>query len=110
VFDYLKQRWRLRRARRAQHSLAKHWATVDAERKAARTPLDRLDPLIRELVEMGYETGYLGNDRARAIGELLNARGGISYMQAVYYEVFNWHRVTARELQHVWNGIGTWQA
>jgi hypothetical protein len=82
---------------------------VDAERKAARTPLERLDPLVRELIEMGHGSGY-HNDRARKIGELLDDRGGLPLMQAVYYEVFNWHPVTARDLQWVWNRIGDWQA
>jgi hypothetical protein len=90
--------------------LTTHLAKVDAERKAARTPRGRLDPLVRELVEMGYGTGYRNNDRARKIGELLNGRGGLGHMQAVYYEVFNWHPVTARELQWAWDGIGDWQA
>jgi hypothetical protein len=109
VFDYLKEQWRQHRARRMQNILDKHWAKVDAERKAARTPLERLDPLVRELVEMGYGSGYR-NDRARKIGEILNDRGGLGHMQAVYYEVFNWHPVTARDLQGVWDRIGEWQA
>ncbi|WP_329236794.1 hypothetical protein OG417_32920 [Actinoallomurus sp. NBC_01490] len=107
MFDSLK--WRQRRERRLQNLLNECNAKVDTERKAARTPLERLDPLIRELVEMGDGPGY-GNDRARKIGELLNDRGGMGYMQAVYYEVFNWHPITARELQRVWDGIGDWQA
>lgn len=108
MFDYLKEQWRQRRARRTQNVLDKYGAKADAERKAARTPLERLDPLVRELVEMGYGSGYR-NDRARRIGELLNDRGGLGHMQAVYYQVLNWHPVTVRTLQRVWDGIGDWR-
>jgi hypothetical protein len=71
--------------------------------------LEWLDPLVRELVEMGNTSGY-HNDRTREIGELLNELGGLAHMQDVYYEVFNWHPVTARDLQQVWDGVGDWRA
>ncbi|WP_033295871.1 hypothetical protein [Amycolatopsis jejuensis] len=110
MFRDFKERRRRKRAERNQSILVRYQAQAADRREAARTPPGQLDPLVRELIDMGYESGYLDNPRARKIGELLNSRGGLGLMQDVYYEVLNWHFVTARELQRAWHGVGDWQA
>ncbi|WP_152363925.1 hypothetical protein [Microlunatus speluncae] len=99
--------WRRRRQLAMRERIA---AEREAARRSARTPIERLDPLIRELVEIGAEVDYLVSDRAREIGVILDARGGLSEMQDAYHELINWHNENARGLSRAWNGIGHWQA
>ncbi len=106
MFGFLRKRHRQADAAKLRRYIEQR----EANRVAARTPLGQLDPLVRELIELGNTHGLLHNKRAREIGEELNARGGRPLMQAVYYEVFNWHPVNARGLQHTWDGIGDWMA
>ncbi|MGH3756484.1 hypothetical protein [Actinophytocola sp.] len=98
------------RERRAIAKLQKVAAGREAGRIAARTPTDLLDPLVRELVEIGYETDYRDSERVREIGKLLHARGGLPEMQDAYYELINWHNINARGLSSAWDRVGDWQA
>ncbi|WP_344109440.1 hypothetical protein [Kribbella alba] len=72
-----------------------------------RTPLDQLDPLVRELVRIGAD-GFQFSLRAKEIGKLLDHRGGIAEMRAAHEQVSNWHPDQARALERAWGGIGDW--
>jgi hypothetical protein len=83
-------------------------------RRARRTPLEDLPPLVRELVGLGQATafrdGTAGDRRAREIGELLNAAGGIGAMRDAYELAADWIPQEALTLQRTWNDIGDWLA
>jgi hypothetical protein len=83
-------------------------------RRARRTPLEDLPPLVRELIALGqataFRTGTTGERRAREIGELLNEAGGIEAMRAAYALTADWIPQESRTLQTTWQNIGPWQA
>lgn len=110
MFRQIKDFLRERRIRRNFSTLRTVAAAREAEREAARTPIELLDPLIRELVEIGYSTDFLNSKRVREIGELLHQQGGLAQMQSAYYELINWHNANTRGLSFAWDGIGDWQA
>jgi hypothetical protein len=83
-------------------------------RRARRTPLEDLPPLVGELVRLGQATafraGTAGDRRAREIGEILNEAGGLEAMRAAYELAADWIPQEVLTLQSTWNGIGDWQA
>ena len=81
------------------------------------------DQLTAELIKIGKTDEYLTvepsnkfnddkrNIRAREIGLRLNEMGGKKLMQHAYSKVKTaLGRVTARELEFAWDGIGEWLA
>ncbi|MDX6265050.1 MAG: hypothetical protein QOH84_6738 [Kribbellaceae bacterium] len=83
-------------------------------RRARRTPLEDLPPLVRELVGLGQATafrdGTAGERRAREIGKSLHDAGGIEAMRAAYELAADWIPQEVLTLQSTWNNIGDWQA
>jgi hypothetical protein len=96
--------WRERRNERLVAKYARKRAKYGARR---RTPLDQLDPLVRELVHIGVD-GFQFSLRAKEIGTLLDHRGGIDEMRAAHEQVSYWHPDQARALERAWGGIGDW--
>ncbi len=78
-----------------------------------RTPLTDLDPLVRELVEIGRDGDFLdrGGRRERTveIGSQLYSSGGMDAMLSAHQEVQYWTPFQARNLELAWDGIGTWR-
>ncbi len=103
------RRWR---ERRFEAELAKVAAAREAHRIRIRRPIQELDPLTRELVEIGSAGGFLAPDgdeeRTREIGMKLYTDGGMAAMQAAHEQVAAWLPYQARGLEFVWNGIGDW--
>ncbi|NUS43989.1 MAG: DUF4328 domain-containing protein [Mycobacteriaceae bacterium] len=84
-------------------------------------PPDNAD-LVAELVTIGTTRGYLKpyepgagsiiDGRTKEIGRQLHSRGGIDMMRSVHAAVaerVRHHPGLARELEHAWDGIGSWQ-
>lgn len=46
--------------------------------------------------------------RVVRIGEIINKEGGLSLMQAAFYEVKYSHAGTIKALEYAWHGIGEW--
>jgi HEAT repeat protein len=75
---------------------------------------------LAELLQIGRTRGFLAdshasgfssgkNVRARELGKILNAHGGMDLMRQVYESVRNeLGSVPARELESAWGGIGPW--
>ena len=80
-----------------------------------------VDDLVAELIRIGNTDGFrstipggkfdqgCNSIRAREIGELLNAQGGMDLMQAVYYRVRAKLPNEARSLEGAWGYIGEWR-
>src|SRR4051812_40084385 len=104
------KRWRARRQQALLEAMAsKHMARLTSRR----TPWADLDPLVRELVQIGRTSGFLERDgrreRTEEIGEQLYVSGGMSAMRSAHQEVSYWLPQEARSLEIAWDDIGDWR-